>query len=236
MSNTCNCPGGNCPPGCINGQLNCMDPRCYPNCPNCNNKPSSSNWIIITVILVLLGVLLVMAFIVGFDLYKKGKKAAEPKNIIVNKHIHSVKQPIVISSPRVESVVVPSVPVVPVVPRVVSVPSVARVQRITAAPVTQRVTSPLVTERVTRTFSRIVPTTVPKTIPRTVSKSISIPTSAPVFESEAQHADNDMGADMNLENKFADDNVVSYDGFNLSLDDIPKENPISARETPCNSR
>lgn len=94
-----NCPGGNCI-GCLNGQVNCMDPRCYPNCKNCNTKTSSSNWIIVTIILVLLGVLLVMAFIVGFDLYKKGKKAAEPKNITVNKHIHTVKQaPIVVSSP-----------------------------------------------------------------------------------------------------------------------------------------
>jgi hypothetical protein len=93
------CPGGNCI-GCSNGQLNCNDPRCYPNCKNCNTKTSSSNWIIVTIILVLLGVLLVMAFIVGFDLYKKGKKAAEPKKITVNKHIHTVKQaPIVVSSP-----------------------------------------------------------------------------------------------------------------------------------------
>jgi len=97
--NSENCPGGNCV-GCLNGQINCMDPRCYPNCKNCNTKTSSSNWIIVTIILVLLGVLLVMAFIVGFDLYKKGKKAAEPKNITVNKHVHSIKQaPIVVSSP-----------------------------------------------------------------------------------------------------------------------------------------
>jgi hypothetical protein len=94
-----NCPGGNCI-GCLNGQLNCIDPRCYPNCTNCNTKTSSSNWIIITIILILLGVLLIMAFVIGYDWYKKSKKAAEPKNITVNKHIHTVKQPsIVLNSP-----------------------------------------------------------------------------------------------------------------------------------------
>ena len=87
--------------GCRDGQVYCNDPRCYPNCPNCSTTTSSGNWIIITIILILLGVLLVMAFIVGFDWYKKTKKALEPKNITVNKHIHNIKQPDIIVSPPV---------------------------------------------------------------------------------------------------------------------------------------
>ena len=79
MSNCSQNPNG---PGCRNGELYCNDPRCYPNCENCSTTTSSGNWIIITIILILLGVLLVMAFIVGFDWYKKTKKAQEPKNCI----------------------------------------------------------------------------------------------------------------------------------------------------------
>jgi len=45
-----------------------------------------------------------MAFIVGFDWYKKTKKANEPKNITVNKHIHNIKQPDVVVSPAVVTV------------------------------------------------------------------------------------------------------------------------------------
>ena len=101
-TNICNtCSGSNCPPGC----------------PGNGNK-NSSNWIIIVIILVLLGVLLVMAFIVAFDLYKKTQKANEPKNITVNKHIHSIKQaPIIVTSP---SIVTPPV----IRPRTVAAPAV----------------------------------------------------------------------------------------------------------------
>ena len=99
-----NCSQNPNAPGCINGQLYCNDPRCYPNCPNCSTTTSSGNWIIITIILILLGVLLVMAFIIGFDWYKKSKKAQEPKNITVNKHIHNIKQPDVVVSPTVLTV------------------------------------------------------------------------------------------------------------------------------------
>jgi len=101
MSNCSENPNG---PGCLNGQVYCNDPRCFPNCPNCSTNTSSGNWIIITIILILLGVLLVMAFIIGFDWYKKTKKAAEPKNITVNKHIHNIKQPDVVVSPTVVTV------------------------------------------------------------------------------------------------------------------------------------
>ena len=101
MSNCSENPNG---PGCLNGQVYCNDPRCYPNCSNCSTNTSSGNWIIITIILILLGVLLVMAFIVGFDWYKKTKKANEPKNITVNKHIHNIKQPDVVVSPAVVTV------------------------------------------------------------------------------------------------------------------------------------
>ncbi len=215
MSNTCNCPGGNCPPGCINGQVNCMDPRCYPNCANCNNKPSSSNWIIITVILVLLGVLLVMAFIVGFDLYKKGKKAAEPKNIIVNKHIHSVKQPIVISSPRVEVPIIRTVDV----PRMVQVPSVSQVPAVTRS-VTRTVQVPSITRNVVRSAPIQIPSVI-KT--PEISRSVSTFSQLERFPVDAQMAEP------------AYENLVSYDGLNLTLDDIPKPS-VSARETPCNSR
>jgi flagellar basal body-associated protein FliL len=88
MSNICNtCSGSNCPANCNGGG---------------GGNKTSSNWIIIVIILVLLGVLLVMAFIVAFDLYKKTQKANEPKNITVNKHIHSIRSPaIVVSAPQI---------------------------------------------------------------------------------------------------------------------------------------
>ena len=104
MSNRCiasaSCVNGNCV-GCKNGNLYCNDPRCYPNCPDCKTDvPSSSNWILITVILVLLGFLLILAFIIGYDWYFARKSAAEPKNITVNKTIHQINPPsIVMNSP-----------------------------------------------------------------------------------------------------------------------------------------
>lgn len=92
MSNCVTCP--NCP-GCRNGVQYCTDPRCYPNCPNCstptNNGTTSSNWIIITVILVLLGILLVVAFFIGYQWYKDRQLANEPKKVTVNRHIHNIK-------------------------------------------------------------------------------------------------------------------------------------------------
>ena len=84
------CPGGNCP-GCKNGAVFCDDPRCYPNCPGCNTKTTSnSNWWLGTIILVLLGILLVLAFIIGYSWYNDRKRASEPKKITVNKHVHNV--------------------------------------------------------------------------------------------------------------------------------------------------
>ena len=103
MSNPCaalSCLNGNCP-GCKNGTLYCEDPRCYPNCSGCNTKPpSSSNWILITLILILLGILLILALVVGFGWFQDRKKASEPKKVTVNKHIHTmVPPPISVSSP-----------------------------------------------------------------------------------------------------------------------------------------
>lgn len=106
------CPNGSCI-GCKGGQQYCGDPRCYPNCEGCNTTTSSGNWIIITIILILLGVLLVMSFVIGYDWYNKGQKAAEPKNVTVNKHVHNIKQPpIVVSSSNTVSS--PNVSVLPV--------------------------------------------------------------------------------------------------------------------------
>jgi hypothetical protein len=103
MSNPCTaatCLNGNCP-GCKNGIQNCFDPRCFPDCPECKvSTTSNTNWIIIVIILVLLGVLLILSFIIGYDWYTKGKKAGEPKNLTINKHVHNVKPPsIVVNSP-----------------------------------------------------------------------------------------------------------------------------------------
>jgi hypothetical protein len=113
MSNICNnptlCPNGNCI-GCQNGQLYCGDPRCNPSCNGCNTQTKNASWIIITIILVLLGILLILAFIVGYDWYKKSQLASEPKNITVNKHVHNIKQPsIVVSQPAPQIVAIPSV-------------------------------------------------------------------------------------------------------------------------------
>ena len=115
MSNPCSastCLNGNCP-GCLNGQLFCNDPRCYPNCAGCStSEGGSSNWVIVTIILVLLGVLLVMGFIIGYSWYKDRQKANEPKTITVNKHTHTVVPPAptipVVSSPVVSSPMVSS--------------------------------------------------------------------------------------------------------------------------------
>ena len=106
MSN-CSDPNNENNVGCRNGQLYCNDPRCFPNCEGCSANTSSGNWIIIMIILILLGVLLIMGFIIGYDWYNKTKKAAEPKNLTVNKHIHNIQQPPVVVNPTV----VPAVPV-----------------------------------------------------------------------------------------------------------------------------
>ena len=94
------CPGGNCP-GCRNSILYCQDPRCYPDCPGCDTKPEGqSNWWLTAIVLVLLGVLLVLGLVVGFGWFRDRKKAAEPKQLTLNKHIHTVTPPsIVVSSP-----------------------------------------------------------------------------------------------------------------------------------------
>lgn len=116
-------------PGCKNGQIFCTDPRCYPDCTNCKINTGSGNWIIILIILILLGVLLIMSFIVGFDWYKKTKKAEEPKHLMVNKHIHNIQQPpIVVSSPMLSAPVV-SAPVVsaPAVSTSISPPDLTNV-------------------------------------------------------------------------------------------------------------
>ena len=92
MSSRCvsspTCPNGNCV-GCRNGSLFCNDPRCYPDCPDCNIKVGNSNWVLNMIILILLGVLLIVSFIVIYDWYKSRNKAAEPKNITINRHIHT---------------------------------------------------------------------------------------------------------------------------------------------------
>lgn len=109
MSNPCSattCLNGNCP-GCRNGQLYCSDPRCYPNCAGCTTSEgsNSNNWIIVTIILVLLGVLLVMGFIVGYSWYKDRQKANEPKTITVNKHTHTVVPQPTVASPVFSSTI-----------------------------------------------------------------------------------------------------------------------------------
>ena len=113
MSNPCvassNCINGNCP-GCRNGTSYCNDPRCYPNCANCTTSvPNNNNWIIITIILVLLGVLLVLGFIIGYDWFFARKKASEPKNITINKVIppSSIAPPSLAPSSYVSQVPMP---------------------------------------------------------------------------------------------------------------------------------
>ena len=123
MSNPClasTCLNGNCA-GCRSGTIWCDDPRCFPNCANCPNTSSNNNSWLITIILVLLGVLLVIGFIIGYSWYKDRKKASEPKRVTVNKHNHTiVPAPIVVTSVAspapsapfpVASVVTPVVPV-----------------------------------------------------------------------------------------------------------------------------
>jgi len=182
-SNPCdsiNCPSGNCV-GCAGGQLNCADPRCFPNCPGCKTNTTSSNWIIITVILILLGILLVMAFIVGFDWFKQSRIASQPKNITVNKHVHNIKQPaVIISTPA------------PVITHV-HTPPVSLPNKIVKAPkYTETVEyTPLVSRKIES-----------KTYTPEIRKSIT--------------------------------RSVTYDGANLSMDDIPRIE--KDREVPCDRR
>ena len=128
MSNPClasTCLNGNCV-GCRGGTIWCDDPRCFPNCANCPNTSTSTNnhsWMV-TIILVLLAVLLVISFIIGYSWYKDRQRASEPKRVTVNKHLHTVVPPaIVVSSPPPIAPVVASVvpSVVPSVPIVSSV-------------------------------------------------------------------------------------------------------------------
>jgi hypothetical protein len=127
MSNPCtaaNCVGGNCP-GCRNFVQDCSDPRCFPNCPGCVGPVSTnSNWVLVTIILVLLAILLVLFVIIAYSWYKDRQRAAEPKRVTVNKHMHTVVPasivvtspapiPVVTSTPVVES----SVVVPPLVPK-----------------------------------------------------------------------------------------------------------------------
>ena len=127
MSNPCSastCLNGNCP-GCRQNNLYCEDPRCYPDCAGCttSEESNSNNWILVTIILVLLGVLLVMGFIVGYSWYKDRQKANEPKSITVNKHTHTV-----VPTPA------PTIPTIPVSPPVVS-PMTAATVTISSTPV-----------------------------------------------------------------------------------------------------
>ena len=83
--------------GCKDGQQFCKDSRCFPSCPDCQNDSTSSDWIIVLIILILAGVLLVMGIITGFDYYNKTKKAVEPKSVTLHKHVQQIIPPAVIS-------------------------------------------------------------------------------------------------------------------------------------------
>ena len=119
MSNPClasTCLNGNCA-GCRSGTIWCDDPRCFPNCANCPNSGTQNNSWLVTTILVLLGVLLVIGFIIGYSWYRDRKKASEPKRVTVNKHNHTiVPAPIVVTSVASAPPVVAPLPVASVVP------------------------------------------------------------------------------------------------------------------------
>lgn len=83
------------------------------------------------IILILAIILLIFLFVVGYDYWNKSKAAAEPKNVVVNKHVHSVKAVPVASQVMVSQ---PVVPVVPVASQVVSQP-----QRFISMPVAPQV-------------------------------------------------------------------------------------------------
>lgn len=103
MSSRCsseNCENGNCE-GCKDGELFCNDPRCYPDCPDCDTqvKTRSGDWIIALIILILVGVLLVFFIILGFDYWNKRKSAAKPKNISFTKTVRAPTQTVGVSTP-----------------------------------------------------------------------------------------------------------------------------------------
>lgn len=135
MSTRCTlstCVNGNCP-GCRNGALYCNDPRCYPNCTDCNTSTSNTTWILTLVILILLVILLILGFAVGFGWFKDRKKASEPKNITVHRHVHNnIPAPVVVksspppitikSTPSISSISSSKVPSVPSIPSSIKVP------------------------------------------------------------------------------------------------------------------
>ena len=106
MSSRCSepsCLNGNCE-GCRDGTQYCEDPRCYPNCPDCDTTTNNSgDWIIAVIILILAGILLLFLIIAGFDYWNKTTKAAEPKNITVHKHVNQV-----VPTPAPTSIVTPA--------------------------------------------------------------------------------------------------------------------------------
>ena len=210
-TNICNtCRGSACPANCNGG--------------GSGNK-NSSNWIIIVIILVLLGVLLVMAFIVAFDLYKKTQKANEPKNITVNKHIHSIKSPaIVVSAPQIMAPPAQVArPVAAVVSRVVPAPSVE--VRSFQSPVSYEVRSfqsPVPEVRSFRAPEMRVPEVRSFRVP-----DMRVPEVRSFRMPEMSSPVDFQAADFELPN-----DIVSYDGFNL--DDVAYS--PSAPETPCENR
>jgi len=100
-SDSAQCPGGNCL-GCVNGRLNCIDPRCYPNCEGCP-KPSNLNWALI-VILVLLGVLLILAIIVGVGWYNQSKQIQEYEIMILEQPVVAPTKKATVSAKKVAPV------------------------------------------------------------------------------------------------------------------------------------
>lgn len=56
------CENGDCI-GCLNGQRNCRDSRCYPKCPECE-EPRNQGLAVIMLVVVVLLVILVIGLIV----------------------------------------------------------------------------------------------------------------------------------------------------------------------------
>lgn len=73
------CPGGNCP-GCRNGTQYCQDPRCYPNCPNCESPKTSSGWGWWVYLLIILVILILIVFL--FFALRSRKPICDPHPVV----------------------------------------------------------------------------------------------------------------------------------------------------------
>ena len=76
------CKNGDCI-GCLNGQRNCLDSRCHPKCPECEEPRNQGLSVVMIVVVVLLAI-----FVIGLIIfsYTKGLEQEMRINSIYHNH------------------------------------------------------------------------------------------------------------------------------------------------------